>query len=259
MKRIYIYLTALFLIPTMVVGQVGIGTTNPDADLHVADPAGTIRIESLNSVNNPTYNDGVNLAPVFVDGNGDLVLGNGSGSSGQEPLNFLIEVPNFIDDNVDSSGFGRGSVVNSNASGESTVTNQIAQVSFTTPVNGFIELKYAVTAWVAGSDLNLGCSPCSYPNVNETIIFQTYFVIDLNSDGLDATESGRVYGYNGQHYLSDTAGGQGYAYINGVANVKAPAGTHTLYMYGVVQDKATSYTSVGFGGAEDFLKIRVFN
>lgn len=246
-------------LPALMLAQVGIGTVNPLADLHIADPTGTIRIESLDAINNPTYNDGVNLSPVFVDGNGDIVLGNGSGGSGQEPLNFLIEVPNFIDDNLDTTGFGRGSVINSNASGESAIRAQIATVSFTTPVAGWIELKYGITAFVAGSDLNLGCSPCSYPDTDETIVYQTFFLVDLNSDGLDATELSRVYGYNGQHYVSYTFGGQGYAYMNGNANLKAPAGTHTIYMYGRVADSPSSYTSVGFGGAEDYLKVRVFN
>jgi hypothetical protein len=260
MKKL-INILFISLLSWPVFAQVGIGTNNPLADLHVADVNGTIRIESLNSINNPTYNDGLNLAPVYVDGNGDVVLGNGSGAGGQEPLNFLIEVPNFIDDNLDSATppFGRGQVVNNNASGESVVRGLIATVPFTTPVSGWIELKYAVTAWVAGSDLNLGCSPCAYPNASQTIVYQTYFVIDLNSDGLSAAELAKQYGYNGQYYVSLTNGGQGYTYINGQATLKAIAGTHTLYMYGVVKDEATSYTSVGFGGAEDYLKVRVFN
>lgn len=259
MKNTFIYILFLILLPLAGIAQVGIGTLVPLADLHVADPNGTIRIESINAVNDPVNNDGINLAPVFVDGNGDIVIGNGSGSNGSDPINFLIDVPNFIDDNLDINGFGRGTVVNNNAAGETEVNGLIGIVSFTTPINGWIELKYAITAFVAGSDLNLGCSPCSYPNTSESIVYQTYFVIDLNSDGLDATESSKVYGYNGQYYVSFTFGGQGYAYMSGNANLKAPAGTHTLYMYGSVKDSASSYTSVGFGGAEDFLKIRVYN
>lgn len=253
-----IYIVLMFL-SWSTLAQVGIGTTTPLKDLHIADVNGTIRIESMNAINNPTFNDGINLSPVFVDGNGDVVLGSGTGGSGQEPINFLIEVPNFIDDNLDSAGFGRGQVVNNNASGESNVKAIIATVPFTTPVSGWIELKYAVTAWIAGSDLNLGCAPCAYPNTLQSIVYQTYFVIDLNSDGLSATELSTHYGYNGQYYTSFTFGGQGYAYINGQATLKAVAGNHTLYMYGVVKDDAASYTSVGFGGAEDFLKVRVFN
>lgn len=253
-------ITYLFLFaPLALLAQVGIGTLNPAADLHVADASGTIRIESLNSTNNPTYNDGVNFAPVFVDGNGDVVLGDGNGGNNNDPLNFLIDVPNFIDDNVDANGFGRGVVINNNATGESSVQGLIATVNFTTPVDGYLELKYSVTAWVAGNDLNLGCAPCTYPNTTETIVYQTYFLLDIDSDGLSGSELTRLYGYNGQYYVSNNLGGQGYAYMSGNANLKAPAGTHTIYMYGVVKDSAASFTSVGFGGAEDFLKVRVFN
>ena len=257
MKKTFIYLLFI-LISGALFAQVGVGTLTPAKDLHVAGTNGTIRIESLNATNNPTYNDGVNLSPVFVDGKGDVVIGNGSGGSGQEPITFLIDLPNFIDDNKDSAGFGIGQVVNSDVSSEEG-KGQIATVSFATPITGWIELKYAVTAWVAGSDLNLGCSPCLYPNVAQSIVYQTYFLIDLNSDGLSPAELGKEYGYNGQYYTSYTFGGQGYAYINGNAILKAPAGTHTLYMYGYVKDSVGSYTSVGFGGAEDYLKVRVFN
>jgi hypothetical protein len=47
--------------------------------------------------------------------------------------------------------------------------------------------------------------------------------------------------------------------MNGQAIFTVPAGTHTLYFYGQVRDDAASYTSVGFGGAQDYLKIRVYN
>jgi len=257
MKKITHILLLMFFGST-VMAQVGIGTETPLKDLHVAEPNGTIRIESLNATNNPTFNDGINLAAVFVDGNGDVVLGNGSGSGGNEPLNFLIDVPNFIADDPGGIGFNTGVVVNNNASGEFSVKGQIASVNFTTPFTGWLELKFGVTTYVAGSDIGLGC-PCSFPNQNKAIVYQTYFIIDFFSDGLSTVEQNTFYGYNGQYYLSENQGAQGYAYINGQANLKAPAGNHTLYMFGVVKDSPTEFTSVGFGGAEDYLKIRVFN
>ena len=56
--------------------QVGIGTTNPQQELHIAgtDPATkTIRIEALNSTNSP-LNDGVLLAPLAINADGDIVI-----------------------------------------------------------------------------------------------------------------------------------------------------------------------------------------
>ncbi|MEP2937052.1 MAG: hypothetical protein ABJM06_01590 [Gilvibacter sp.] len=258
MKK-YIYILLVLFTSSFAFGQVGIDILVPLADLHVADPGGTIRIESLNATNNPTYNNGTDLSPVYVDGNGDIVLGNGTGASGQEPLNFLIDVPNFLADDPYGVGFNSGTVINNNALGEKTVTGLIGQVTVTTPISGWLELKYGVTTYVAGTDLSVGGCPCAYPTTSEAVVYETYFVIDLNNDGLSAAEMAAEYGYNGQSYVSFTLGTQGYAYINGQANLKAPAGTHTFYLYGVVKDSGSSYTSVGFGGAEDYLKIRVFN
>ena len=51
--------------------QVGIGTTQPQQDLHIAGDTSTIRIESLNATNIP-FNNGIDLAPVSIDGFGNL-------------------------------------------------------------------------------------------------------------------------------------------------------------------------------------------
>lgn len=258
MMRLLFSSFLILFIAAISFGQVGIGTVSPVKDLHVADPSGTIRIESLNAINNPTYNNGTNLAPVYVDGNGDLVLGNGTGISGQEPLNFLIDIPNFIADDPGGVGFDTGVVINNNDLGQTVTSGLIGSVSFTITAESWLELKYGITTYLAGSDISVGC-PCIYPNNSESVVYQTYFLLDIDSDGLSAAELSKNYGYNGQYYVSNNLGAQGYAYMNGQANLKAPAGTHTVYFYGVVKDSALSYTSVGFGGAEDFLKIRVYN
>ena len=61
---------------------VGIGTTNPQQKLHIASPTGSLRVESLNGVNN-TFNGGdVNgdldltndTFPLYVDDKGDFTL-----------------------------------------------------------------------------------------------------------------------------------------------------------------------------------------
>ncbi len=62
--------------------QVGIGTTNPQQALHIASPTGTLRIESLNSTNNPNNGGDINgdgdfsndLFPLYVDEYGDFTL-----------------------------------------------------------------------------------------------------------------------------------------------------------------------------------------
>jgi len=92
MKKNTLYITTLFFC-NFIFAQVGIGTENPQQELHVAGPTSTIRIESLNSTNEPILNDGVKLAPAFVTGNGDITLdpsgwNTGGGPGTNEPLNF---------------------------------------------------------------------------------------------------------------------------------------------------------------------------
>ncbi len=238
--------------------QVGIGTVNPEEDLHIAGASSTIRIESLNAINNPTYNNGTDLAPVFVDGNGDIVLGNGSGASGQEPFNFLIDVPNFIPDDPYVLGIATGTAVNNNDSGETQTEGQLTTVTFTVPNDAIVEVKYGITMLIVGNDLSAG-PPYFYVDYNQAISMMTFFKVDLNDDGLDVTESGKEYGHKAQYYATFDQGIVGYPYMNGQGYLTVPQGTHTLYFYGRVMDSATSYTSVGFGGAQDFLKIRVYN
>jgi hypothetical protein len=239
------------------MAQVGIGTLTPQEDLHVSGTNATIRIESLNSTNNPTYNDGTKLAPVYVDGNGDVTLGNGTGSSGTPTLNFLIDVPNFVPDDPYSLGLATGSVVNNGTSATSR-TDTIATVVFTAPQDAIVEVKYGITMVIVGNNLKMGC-PCSYITFDQAVSMFTYFAVDLDSNGLSTAESTKLYGQKSQYYSTQNQGIIGYPYMNGQAYFTVTAGTHTLYFYGQVDDELASYTSVGFGGAQDYLKIRVYN
>ena len=59
--------------------QVGIGTVNPQSELHVAGSGSTIRVDGLNSTNNSNNLGGASMYNVMVDGDGDFKLGNMSG------------------------------------------------------------------------------------------------------------------------------------------------------------------------------------
>ncbi len=249
---------AMGLTTAISFAQVGIGTLTPQATLHVAGANSTIRIESLDAVNSPTLNDGVKIAPLYVTGNGDISLaGNGFGTSSAEPLNFLIDVPNFIDDDPYGLGFGSGTVVNSNDSGETLVEGEIARVTLSVPQDATVEVKYGITLLVSGVDITTGA--LAYVVYDEAVSMQTYFSVDIDSNGLDATEKARRHGYKGQCYETNYGGSIGYPYMNSQGYLTLPAGTHELYFFGVVNDDASNYTSIGFGGDKDYLKIRVYN
>jgi len=243
---------------TVIYGQVGIGTTDPQQELHIAGSNSTIRIESIDAVNSPVMNNGVKLAPAFVDGDGNISI-FGSGGSGIEPLNFLLQIPNFIDDNP----YGHqppyaetGTVINS-TSAQSENGNEIGSVTITVPREALIEVKYGVTIYVRGSDMTL-TPPWSEPSPGEAVQIGIYFCVDLNDDGLSAVELDKIYGIKGLYYESNYGGIAGHPYMNGQGYMGLPQGTHTIYFFGSVKDNLSSFTSIGFGGAEDYLKIRVF-
>ncbi|RXR21074.1 hypothetical protein EQG63_03805 [Flavobacterium amnicola] len=255
MKKI-LYIS--FLIFTCgVFSQVGIGTANPQKELHVAGTTSTIRIEKLDAVNSPTLNDGVKLAPVYVTENGDLTLTPpnyttaGPPAVPGAPLNFLITLQNFIPDGA----LGYGVVLN-NGLGVTNASGLIQTVPFTAPQSALIEVKYGVTVLLSDVDINVG--PSAFADISARN-FKVYFHIDLNNDGLDAAELSKKYGVKGQSYASFNQGIIGYPYMNSHGYANIPAGNHSLKFFAETNDGTNLYTSAGFGGAQDFLKIRIFN
>jgi hypothetical protein len=88
---------------------------------------------------------------------------------------------------------------------------------------------------------------------------EIYFSVDIDSNGLDATERSKKYGLQGTYYASSAGGVAGYAYVNSQGYVTLPEGNHTLYFFGVVKDGNNTQTRIGFGGSKDYLKIRLYN
>lgn len=255
MRKLTTYI--LFLSAYLSYSQVGIGTNTPQQDLHVAGTTSTIRIESLNSTNSPTLNDGIKLAPVYVKPNGNLTLNppgftSGGGAGTNEPLNFLISIPNFIP----NGPYGDGTVV-ANPTGITNARQQIVSVPFNSPQNALIEVRYAMT--IDLSDQLLPAPSASTFNDISARTVRCYFYIDLNSDGLDATELSKVYGLHGEAYTSYSQGSVGYAFIHGVGYGNIPVGNHSLVFFGETSDGNNRDTYVGFGGSSDYLKIRIYN
>lgn len=246
-----VYLLPFLFLPMLSFAQVGIGTTQPQQDLHIAGDTSTIRIESLNATNNP-FNNGIDLAPVSIDGFGNFTLV----PQYNTPLEFLLEENNFIPDNPSNLDFNTGTVINSDLASTSNEAIIITK-AITIPQPSIIEVNYAVTMLFAGDDLKSNTlTPITDAKSRTGEIF---FRIDLNSDGLNTTEISKKYGIKGIYYTSSSGGVAGYAYVNSQGYVTLPTGNHTIYFYGVVKDGNSSYTSIGFGGSKDYLKIRLYN
>ncbi|SEQ15780.1 hypothetical protein [Flavobacterium urocaniciphilum] len=97
MKKVF-SLTYIFA-SIFTFGQVGVNTTNPQQELHVAGSNSTIRIEGLNSPNNP-----LNLGPtentrVYANANGDLVL-----NAVPSLVEMLFNPYNYLSDPADTGG-----------------------------------------------------------------------------------------------------------------------------------------------------------
>ena len=73
MKKILYTLVALFF---TIIGfaQVGVNTTTPSQELHVAGATSIIRVEGLNETNNPLNLGDKQNSKVYVDADGDLDL-----------------------------------------------------------------------------------------------------------------------------------------------------------------------------------------
>lgn len=256
MKKILLYIIYISFV-NFSFSQVGIGTDNPQQELHVAGANSTIRIESLNSTNKPLLNIPPKLAPVYVTGDGDLTLNppgftTGGGVGTNEPLNFLISIPNF----VPNGPFGDGTVV-ANPIGVTTATNQIVSVPFSSPQEALIEVRYAMTIDLSDEFLP-AASASTFSDISARTV-RCYFYIDLNNDGLDVVELSKRYGLHGEAYTSFAQGSVGYAFIHGVGYGNIPAGNHSLVFFGETNDGNNRNTYVGFGGSSDYLKIRIYN
>jgi len=255
MKKLIYFIFILFF--NISLAQVGIGTINPQQDLHVAGATSTIRIESQNSINEPILNTGAELAPVFVTPEGDLTIyppgyNTGDPSGDLEPLNFLISFDNFIP----NGPYGDGTVVQ-NSELITFAQQQLVSVPFSSPQNALIEVRYVMTIDLSDEILPAPAAS-TFQDISARTI-HTYFYIDLNSDGLDATELSKVYGLHGEAYTSYSQGSVGYAFIHGVGYGGIPAGNHSLVFFGETNDGNNRKTYVGFGGSSDNLKIRIYN
>lgn len=224
----------LFFISTTFFGQVGIGTTNPQASLHIAGNKSTVRIDALN-VDNNALNDGTKLAPTYIEKNGEITLSpSGTGISS-------IQI-------IDASSAFSERVVATNNNAPKTITN-IYLYEITLPSETFIEVKYSLSFNIFET----------YNTVNQTGVkifdgearqVKTYFTID---------EEPSRYGQISQNYYNIlNGGGSGAFYNNGFAYISLPPGTYTLKFYADIGGHENNTTAVVFGGAESLLRIRFY-
>lgn len=188
------------LISTNTSAQVGIGTTTPQQDLHVAGATSTIRVEGLSSVNNAN-NNGIDNPVLKVNLNGDLIL---------EPSVNAIQV-----DASDSDTFMATPVVLSDNLGEFSAT-----VAYSVDITLTKQTLVEVTFWTA----------CNLYNDDGTSSIDDGRV-RLFGGFVTHVGTGSDIVYSANNYTNTISTGTvetGFFTIGGNGYIDLPAGDHTF-------------------------------
>ncbi len=139
MKKTFYIITGFFFLN--LNAQIGINTSSPQEELHVAGSTSSIRIDGLNSTNNSLNIGNNGNSRVFVNANGDLVLGQAANNVAVlfSPDDYLLSnEANPSSFNQTGTGSGYQQVGEPNAYGEG-----LSQ--FTLSKNAIIEINYALS------------------------------------------------------------------------------------------------------------------
>jgi hypothetical protein len=253
---------ALFVILLLssqgLLGQVGINTPNPQESLHLAGTTGTIRVESLNSVNN-SYNGGdVNndgdlsndTYPLYVDEYGDLTL----------ELEVLTN--SEAEDEFDDTTLPTSSVELLGNDGDGKVTTIIKSYTVTFNRPTLLEVKYNLSHNIYADD--------SYTILDDLLArrVSNYITVSPDPDPTDGI-SNRKYGPCTKAHTSGSTNSVPGPFFNGsTVYIKImQAGTYTIDFVGEVSSSKkwqgasgpnSLATYVEFAIDSDFLFIRLY-
>lgn len=131
---------------TLGFGQVGINTSTPQEELHIAGNTSTIRIEGLNYPNNINNLGTGSSSKVYANANGDLVLG-----AAIENVAIMFDSENYLEDVQNPT-----SLVNQTGEGQGYSQAGIpiggTAISFTLTKEAIIEINYSVS-WNLGKNV----------------------------------------------------------------------------------------------------------
>lgn len=227
---------------------MGINTSNPRESLHIAGSTGTIRVESLDYINNPRNGGDVdgdgdltnNSFPLYVDSNGD----------------FTLELQ-AVAASDDGDAFVETSLPTSSVFLPSTDTDgEIATLidSFTLTVNrpAILEVKYGISFDIYANALKGTITDKKARRI------ENYVVV---------TGDTRHYGPATMSYSSRSSSSQvGAMYNSASTYIKLPAaGTYSIDFMGLVSTNLSSDAStpisidtyVEFATGKDFLFMRL--
>lgn len=284
--KIYISVLICHMLFLSLKAQVGINTTNPQELVHVAGATENVRVEGLNASNNEDNLGSESTTRVFVDAQGNLVLG-----ALDDNANLFIDYGNYLNDAetpvsmVIQTGTGLG---------YSPVAEPIDWPGcvFTLTQNAILEVNYSVS-WSIYDAQSL-VKKRIFDNQARVIHTGVYF-IEVNdlSDPYKPTNTPVVYDADGNYIngqpwcidptssesnCGDWAGlialnGQFYSNYNsevgeyrdlqttGSDYVKLPPGTYAALFACKLEVESTVGTGAAklwLGSGQDELQIRIY-
>jgi len=195
--------------------QVGIGTTDPQQDLHIAGSSSSIRIDGLNQTNNAN-NYGTRPVPVHANADGDLIAPGLPASA-----EIIHNGENFI---TSTNYWERTGSLGETWSGEIYRTS-----SFTLTQPALISIHYSLGMSVRQWGTNLVVRD------GKPKILSSWLEL---GDGTTADPAKR-YGSSSQTYTCSAPGGHvidGFLYNTASDAILLPAGTYSFHMYFIMSN-----------------------
>ena len=241
------YLILFVLLSSLeMFSQVGINTTDPQQELHITGAAANVRVDGLNSANNLDNLGTDSTTRVFVDANGDLMLGTSS-----QTIEILVDEGNYIEDDHYSENTLTQTGAGSGFSPLGLPNTAIADPTFTLTGEAIVEVNYSIS-W------SIRKSSQRRVEDKDARIVQTALYFKNTVSGL--IEGGLV-GLNGQFYTNGNKNRGAHQNFQNTATdyVELPAGTYVaLFVAQVAVSNAAATGSIKFylgDGTSDELQI----
>lgn len=214
MKSLTYFYFITCLLPTIAICQVGIGTTNPQQELHIAGSNSTVRIEGLNSTNNAN-NNGLRNQAVYVNASGDLIVP--ATPAGAESI---FNINNFLSSyQLQTGTIGQGN------------SAQIYQSSsFTLDQDALVVITYNINLSIRDR------AGTGFISDGKPKLVQSYFYLGNGTTADFSTSFGRA----GQAYTNSISPSSSEYIVTGFFHNTATeilflsAGTYSIHLYGLV-------------------------